>query len=220
MWLHHKIEKRKKKKKNTGTDYLATKILKKFVLCFVTYSQIWLISFVDDCQCGYIKNWKTKQNKSLVPTRYLPTYLPTCYLMNDQLPGFADQLLRSIEVCKHTSSNPGADKEKYKRRMGMSVFSQDLYLKPRFETWMIASVVTSQNWTQKKALLTYLSTYLPVCLPTRFSIPWFPRLVDRYLSIQVCKCRSSNPRADKEKYKRRTGMSVFVLRPVLRSRSR
>jgi hypothetical protein len=54
--------------------------------------------------------------------------------MNDQLPGFAEQLLMSIEVCKNRSSNPGADKEKYKRRMGMSVFSQDLYSKPRFET--------------------------------------------------------------------------------------
>jgi hypothetical protein len=54
--------------------------------------------------------------------------------MNDQLRGFVDQLLMSIEVCKHRSSNPGADKEKYKRRMGMSVFFQDLYLKPGFET--------------------------------------------------------------------------------------
>ncbi len=77
-----------------------------------------------------LKN-KTKQ----IPcTYYIPTYLPTCYLMNDQLPGFAEQLLMSIEVCKNRSSNPGADKEKYKRRMGMSVFSQDLYSKPRFET--------------------------------------------------------------------------------------
>jgi hypothetical protein len=182
----------------------------------VTYSQIWLISFVDDCQCGYIKNWKTKQNKSLVPTTYLPTYLPVTWWMINSL------VLQTNSWCPLRSANIGPQiqvpiKKSTRRGWGCQCFFKtciwSLDLRPE---WLPAS----QNWTQKKP---YLPTYLPTCLSvclTGCSIPWFPRPVDRYLSIQVCKCRSSNPRADKEKYKRRTGMSVFVLRPVLRSRSR
>ncbi len=189
----------------------------------MTYSQIWLIFFVDDCRCGYIKNWKTKQNESLVPTTYLPTYLPTyqpvTWWMINSL------VLQTNCWCPLRSANIGPQiqvpiKKSTIGGWGCQCFFKtciwSLDLRPK---WLPVWLHHKIEPKKKPHLPTYLPTYLSVYL-TRCSIPWFPRPVDRYLSIQVCKCRSSNPRADKEKYKRRTGMSVFVLRPVLRSRSR
>jgi hypothetical protein len=45
-------------------------LLKVFLIFSLDYSQTWLISLVDDCQCGYIKKLKKKTQKTLNKLNY------------------------------------------------------------------------------------------------------------------------------------------------------
>jgi hypothetical protein len=133
----------------------------------VTYSQIWVISFVDVCQCGYTKNWKTKQNKSLVPTRYLPTYyLPTCYLMM-----INSLVLQTNCWCPLRSANIGPQiqvpiKKSTIGGWGCQCFFKtciwSLDLRPE---WLPVWLHYKIEPKKRPYLPTYLPTYLPVCLP-------------------------------------------------------